>query len=55
MRQEDFLKKVEMFARYLNQYLDEGNIAGILEAIEDLAEIRKQAQTEGMSRAPLEE
>lgn len=48
MKEEDFLKKVGFYARYLNQFLDEGNVARILEAIRDLEEIRKHAELEGV-------
>ena len=46
MKEEDFLKKVSFYARYLNQFLDEGDVARILATIKDLEEIRKLAETE---------
>jgi hypothetical protein len=49
MKEEDFLKKVGFYARYLNQFLDEGDVARILEAIRDLEEIRKHAELEGVT------
>ncbi|MEE9143618.1 MAG: hypothetical protein V3U06_02475 [Candidatus Binatia bacterium] len=48
MRQEDFLKKLGIYGRYLNQFLNEGNIPNIFETIRDLEEIRKQAEKEGV-------
>lgn len=48
MKQEDFLKKLAIYSRYLNQFLDEGDVARILETIKDLEEIRKQAETDGI-------
>ena len=48
MKQENFLKKVSVHARYLNQFLNEGDIPKVLEAIRDLEEIRKQADKEGI-------
>ena len=48
MNQGDFLKKLGVYARYLNQFLDEGDMPRILEAIKDLEEIRKQAEKEGI-------
>lgn len=48
MKQENFLKKLGIYARYLNQFLDEGDMPRILETIKDLEEIRKQAETEGI-------
>ena len=36
MRQEDFLKKLGVYARYLNQFLDKGDIAKIFATIRDL-------------------
>ena len=48
MKQEDFLKKVGFYARYLNQFLDEGDIARVLETIKELDETRKRAETEGI-------
>ena len=48
MKQEDFLKKLGICARYLNQFLDEGDSARILETIKELEEIRKRAQGDGI-------
>ena len=48
MKQEDFLKKVGFYARYLNQFLDEGDMPRILEAIKDLEEVCRHAETDGI-------
>ena len=48
MTQEDFLKKVGIYARYLNQFLDEGDVERILETIKDLEEIHKRAERDGV-------
>lgn len=48
MTEEDLLKKVGICARYLNQFLDEGDVARILETIKDLEEIRKRAERDGV-------
>lgn len=48
MKQEDFLKKLAIYARYLNQFLDEGDVPRILETLRDLEEIRKQAERDGI-------
>ena len=48
MKQEDFIKKVGFYSRYLNQFLNEGDVPKILEAIKDLEEVRKQAEKEGI-------
>lgn len=46
MKQEDFLKKVGIYSRYLIQFLNEGDIPKILETIRDLEKIRQQAEKE---------
>ena len=46
MRQEDFLKKVGVYARYLTQFLGDGDIAKIIETIRELEKIREQAERE---------
>ncbi|MGH7774960.1 MAG: hypothetical protein ACREQA_22260 [Candidatus Binatia bacterium] len=46
MKEEDFLKKVGVYCRYLNQFLNDGDIPKILETIRDLEAIRRQAETE---------
>ena len=48
MKQEDFLKKAGIYVRYLNQFLDEGDVPRIFETIKELEEIRKRAETEGI-------
>lgn len=48
MKQDDFLKKLGVYARYLNQFLDEGDVPRILETLRDLEEIRKQAERDGI-------
>ncbi len=46
MKQEDFLKKVGMYSRYLSQFLNEEDTPRILETIRDLEAIRQQAEKE---------
>lgn len=46
MKQEDFLKKVGVYARYLTQFLSDGDIPKIIETIRDLEKIREQAERE---------
>lgn len=53
MKQEDFLKKVGIYVRYLNQFLDEGDVARVLETIKELDEIRKQVGAEGIEGVEL--
>ena len=53
MKQEDFLKKLGVYARYLNQFLDEGDVPRILETLRDLEEIRKQAERDGIEGVEL--
>ena len=53
MIQEDFLKKVGIFVRYLNQFVDDGDVMRIFETIKDLEEIRKRAETDGIEGVEL--
>jgi len=53
MKQDDFLKKLGVYARYLNQFLDEVDVPMILETIKDLEEIRKQAERDGIEGVDL--
>lgn len=53
MTQEGFLKKVGIYARYLNQFLDEGDVVRIVETIKDLEEIRKRAERDGVEGVEL--
>ena len=46
MKEEEFLKKVGFHCRYLNQFLNEGDVPKILETIRDLEQLRRQAETE---------
>jgi hypothetical protein len=46
MKETDFLKKVEICARYLNQFLNEGDITRVLETIRDLEKLRQHAEKE---------
>lgn len=46
MKQEDFLKKVGVYSRYLIQFLNDEDIPKILETIADLEKIRQQAEKE---------
>lgn len=51
MKQEDFLKKVGIYSRYLTQFLNEGDLPKILESIKELEELRKQAEKEKIEEA----
>ena len=53
MKQDDFLKKLGVYARYLNQFLDEGDVPRILETLRDLEEIRKQTERDGIEGVEL--
>ena len=53
MKQDDFLKKLGVYARYLNQFLDEEDVPRILETLRDLEEIRKQAERDGIEGVEL--
>ncbi len=46
MKQEDFLKKVGIYSRYLTQFLNEEDTPNILDAIRNLENIRQQAEKE---------
>ena len=46
MKQEEFLKKVGIYSRYLTQFLNEENTPRILETIRELEGIRQQAEKE---------
>ena len=46
MKQEEFLKKVRVYSRYLAQFLNEENTPRVLETIRELQGIRQQAEKE---------
>ena len=46
VKEEDFLKKVGIYSRYLLQFLNDGDVPKILDAIRELEEIRQQAEKE---------
>ena len=46
MKEADFLKKVGIYARYLMQFLNDGDVPKILDAIKELEKIRQQAEKE---------
>jgi hypothetical protein len=46
MTEEDFFKKVGIYSRYLMQFINEGDIPKVLDAIKDLEKFRQQAETE---------
>ncbi len=46
MKQEEFLKKVGIYSRYLTQFLNEENTPRILDTIRELKGIRQQADKE---------
>ncbi len=44
--EEDFFKKVGIYSRYLAQFLNEGDVPKVLDAIKELEKLRQQAETE---------
>ncbi len=46
MKQEEFLKKVGIYSRYLTQFLNEENTPRILKTIRELEGTRQQAEKE---------
>ncbi len=46
MKEEEFLKKVGIFSRYLAQFFNEEDIPNILDTIKDLERLRQQAEKE---------
>jgi hypothetical protein len=46
VKEADFLKKVGIYSRYLTQFLNDGDVAKILETIRELEKIRQQADKE---------
>ena len=46
VKEADFLKKVGIYSRYLTQFLNDGDIPKILDAIRELEKIRQQAEKE---------
>ena len=46
MKEEEFLKKVGIFSRYLAQFFNEEDIPNILDTIKDLESLRQQAEKE---------
>ena len=46
VKEADFLKKVGIYARYLMQFLNDGDVPKILDAIKELEKIRQQAEKE---------
>ena len=46
MKQEEFLKKVGIYSRYLTQFLNEEDTPRVLETIRELEGIRQQAEKE---------
>lgn len=53
MKREDFIKKLAVYAAYLNQFLGDEDVPKILETIRDLEELRKQAETGGIQGVDL--
>ena len=46
VREEDFFKKVGIYSHYLAQFLSEGDVPKILDAIKELEKLRQQAEAE---------
>jgi hypothetical protein len=46
MTEEELFKKVGIYSRYLAQFLSEGDVPKILDAITELEKLRQQAETE---------
>ena len=46
MTEEEFFKKVEIYSHYLAQFLSEGDVPKVLDAIKELEKLRQQAETE---------
>lgn len=46
MTEEEFFKKIGIHSRYLMQFIHEGDIPKILDAIKDLEKFRQQAEAE---------
>jgi hypothetical protein len=46
MTEEEFFKKLGVYSRYLTQFINEGDIPKILDAIKDLEKFRQQAENE---------
>lgn len=49
MTKQEFLKKAEMYARYLNQFLSDGDLPKVLETIRELERLRRQAEEAGLA------
>jgi hypothetical protein len=46
MTEKEFFKKVGIYSRYLAQFLSEGDVPKILDAIKELEKLRQQAEAE---------
>ncbi len=46
MKQEEFLKEVGIYSRYLTQFLNEEDNPRVFETIRELEQIRQQAEKE---------
>jgi hypothetical protein len=46
MTEEEFFKKVGIYSHYLAQFLDEGDVPKVLDAIKELEKLRQQAEAE---------
>jgi hypothetical protein len=44
--EEEFFKKLGIYSRYLMQFISEGDIPKVLDAIKDLEKLRQQAEAE---------
>jgi hypothetical protein len=44
--EEEFFKKIGIYSRYLMQFIHEGDIPKILDAIKDLEKFRQQVEAE---------
>jgi hypothetical protein len=46
MTEEEFFKKVGIYSHYLAQFIDEGDVPKVLDAIKELEKLRQQAEAE---------
>lgn len=49
MTEEEFFKKVEIYSHYLAQFLSEGDVPKVLDAIKELEKLRQQAEAEKLA------
>ena len=47
--EEEFFKKIGIYSRYLMQFISEGDVPKILDAIKELEKLRQQAEAEKLA------